>query len=230
MASSSPSLSQDPVLRRRLGLALAAVAIVVGWDFVLFLPLRVLVVVFHEAGHALTALATGGEVLSMDVGLDEGGVTWTRGGSRLLILNGGYLGSLAAGLVLLRLARDDGRGRLVLGVLGGLLGLAAVLWFRPIVGVGFAYAVLAGVGMVVAARKAPAWLCDWTVRLVGLFSVLYAIVDIRADVLDHGLAAGSTGSDAAMLADATGIPALLWGLGWLVVGGLSVWRLRRHVF
>lgn len=220
----------DADARRRLGLGLAALGILVAWDFALLLPLRILVVVFHEAGHALTALATGGEVLSVTVSPLEGGLTVTRGGLHLLVLNGGYLGSLLAGVALLRLSRQDGRGRAVLGLLGLVLGVAALAWFRPLWSFGFAYAVVAAVALVALARRARPAVADWLVRFVGLFSVMYAALDVRDDVLRHGLLAGSVPSDAAMLAERTGIPALAWGLGWMVVGALLLVRLRRWVF
>lgn len=220
----------DPNIRRRLGLALAAAALLVAWDLPPLLPLRILVVVFHEAGHALTALLTGGEVVSVTVSPDEGGLTVTRGGLHLLVLNGGYLGSLLAGIALLRLSRSDGRGRVVLGLLGLVLGASALAWFRPVLSFGFLYAAVTSVGMVALAARARPVLADWLVRIVGLFSVMYAALDVRDDVLRHGLLAGSVPSDAAMLAERTGVPALLWGLGWLVVGGLLLVRLRRWVF
>lgn len=220
----------DATTRRRLGLVLVGVVALLAWDQLLLLPLRLLVVVFHESGHALLALLTGGEVLSVTVSADEGGATVTRGGSHFLILNGGYLGSMLAGVLLLWLSRSDGRGRAVLGLLGVLLGLAALAWFRPLVSFGFGYAALTAVAMLGLSARASAAVCDWAVRCVGVFSVLYAIFDIRSDVLDHGFAAGSVPSDAAMLADATGIPALVWGGGWLLIGGLLLWRLRARIF
>jgi len=216
--------------RRRLGLVLLALLAVVAWDNVVLLPLRILVVVFHEAGHALTALLTGGEVLSISVSANEGGLTMTRGGSSLLVLNGGYLGSLLAGVALLWLSRKDGRGRAVLGMLGLMLATAALAWFRPLLSFGFFYAVAAAAVMLGIAAKASSHVSDWVVRAVGLFSVLYAVLDIRSDVLSHGLDAGRVPSDAAMLAQATGIPALLWGVGWMIVGALIVWRLRARIF
>ncbi len=73
------------------------------WGNQLFLPLRLLVVTFHELGHALTALLTGGEVQSIRVNSNEGGLTQTVGGWQFLILNGGYLGSLCFGLLILAL-------------------------------------------------------------------------------------------------------------------------------
>lgn len=223
-----PSL--DAHDRRRLGLFLAAVVAILAWDSAPLLPLRILVVVFHEAGHALTALLTGGEVVSLSVSAAEGGETLTRGGSRFLILNGGYLGSLVAGLALLRLSRSDGRGRGVLAGLGVVLGLSALVWFRPVLSFGFLYAMVGAAACLGLASRASHAVADWAVRFVGLFSVLYAVLDIRSDVLSHGLAAGSVPSDAAMLAELTHVPALVWGVVWLLMGGLLVFRLRKHVF
>jgi len=222
--------SLDPADKRRLGLFLVVLALIVGWDLPILLPLRILVVVFHEAGHALMTLATGGEVLAVSVSPDEGGLTMSRGGSRLLILNGGYLGSIAAGVVLLRLARSDGRGRPMLALLGLVLVGAALVWFRPILSFGFFYALLGGALLVLLAARVRHQVADWIVRTVGLFSLLYGLLDVKSDVLDHGLQAGAVRSDAAMLAEATGVPALVWGLGWVVVGLLLVLRLRRHIF
>ncbi|NOY25165.1 MAG: hypothetical protein GXP62_04750 [Oligoflexia bacterium] len=152
------------------------------------------------------------------------------GGLQILILNGGYLGSLCAGLALLRLSRTDGRGRFVLGLLGVLLGVAGLWWFRPVLSFGFAYVSLVAILLVGIALRASPVLSDWLVRTVGLFSVLYAALDVRSDVLSYGLSAGSTPSDAAALAAATGVPALLWGLGWMLVGGLFLFRFRRQIF
>lgn len=222
--------SLDPTARRRLGLALAAVLALVAWGSLPLLPLRILVVVFHEAGHAIMALLTGGQVVSISVSAAEGGVTLTRGGSQFLILNGGYLGSLVTGLALLRLSRSDGRGRAVLAGLAVVLGAAALVWFRPLLSFGFAYAIVSALAMGAVAARASHAIADWVVRFVGLFSVLYAVLDIRSDVLSHGLGAGDVPSDAAMLAQLTGIPALVWGLVWLLLGGLLVFRLRRQVF
>ncbi len=206
---------------------LLAMVVLLAWETPLFWPLRLLVVVFHEAGHALVALATGGEVLSMQVHMDEGGLTMTRGGNHLLMLNGGYLGSMVAGAALLRLGRRDGRGRGLLQLLGVLLIASALAWFRPILSFGFAFTLTIGAAALVLGRRLPAGGADLAVRVVGLTSLLYGLFDVKADVLDHGLLAGRTRSDAAMLAELTHIPALVWGLGWVLIGGLLAWRLLR---
>ena len=64
----------------------------------------------------------------------------------------------------------------------------------------------------------------WSVRTVGLFSVLYALLDIRDDVF--GAPAGAV-TDATMLAQHTGVPSLVWGVVWGLVGLALLYKLRK---
>jgi hypothetical protein len=209
-------------------LLITAVALAWFWHSPLLYPLRILVVLFHELGHAVTALATGGEVLEIGLGSNEGGHCVTRGGWRFLILNGGYLGSLVAGLILLALsrARRASRGLVVtLGVL--VLGVTLAL-VRPVLGFGFGYGLLTGLALTALGTKAPAAVNWWFLRLVGVFSVLYALLDVRDDVFRNAEYVGA--SDATMLAELTHIPAFVWGGGWILVGlGLLVVFRKRLV-
>ncbi len=206
---------QMPTPQGRQSILLVAGFVVAWWfwDAPWLFPLRMLVVAAHEASHALAAVATGGEVV--EVGLDwrEGGHALTRGGSSLLVMNAGYLGSMAWGLALLALTRGGRAARGLSVTLGlGLMGMG-LAWVRPVASFGFAYAGLAGLALV-----AVGWLGSHAVnrillRGIGLFSVLYAFLDIRDDVFRSGGV-----SDAALLAGATGVPALAWGVLWCLVG------------
>jgi hypothetical protein len=49
--------------------------------------------------------------------------------------------------------------------------------------------------------------------VLGLTSCLYAVLDIKSDVLDRPELA----SDARMLAELTGIPTTAWGVLWVAV-------------
>lgn len=189
------------------------------WGTPLLFPLRVLVVAAHEASHALMAVATGGRVL--EVGLDgrEGGHALTQGGSALLISNAGYLGSLVWGVVLLGLTRGRGAARGLCVLLGLGLLLMAAAWVRPVLSFGFVYTVLAGAALGALGVFASHAVSRGVLRAVGLFSVLYAFLDIRDDVFF-----GAGESDAVHLAQATGIPAVVWGVAWCVAG-LGVLRL-----
>ena len=61
---------------------------------------QMLVIAFHEFGHAITACCTGGRVESISLDPHEGGVTHMRGGKQFLTLPAGYLGSSLIGALL----------------------------------------------------------------------------------------------------------------------------------
>lgn len=60
-----------------------------------------LVIAFHEFGHAITAVATGGHVKSISLDPREGGVTHMTGGVQAFTLPAGYLGSSLIGALLI---------------------------------------------------------------------------------------------------------------------------------
>lgn len=199
-------------------LLLIGIAIAVGWlwHHPVLWPLKVTVVLFHELGHAVATWATGGEVLAITLSPMEGGETISRGGSRLLILNAGYLGSLLAGMGLLASTKLPAGARITCLGLGASLvavSFALVPWFS----FGFAFSLVVGIVLIVVGVAVPGFIRRWIVRVLGVFSVLYAGMDVYSDVLARALDT-SVRSDAVMLAEATGVPAIVWGGGWLVVG------------
>lgn len=59
-----------------------------------------LVIAFHEFGHAFAAVLTGGRVKSISLDPREGGVTHMLGGRQAITLPAGYLGSSLIGALL----------------------------------------------------------------------------------------------------------------------------------
>lgn len=194
------------------------------WDAPAVWPLKILVVLFHELGHAAAALITGGSVVSIGLEPNQGGVTYTRGGNAFLVLNAGYLGSLLAGAVLLFASRRAKSARWGVRALGAVLGLATLLWIRPLWSFGFAFAVLTTLAVLALSRWASDFVAQLALRVVGVFSVLYALWDVRSDVLSGRDVAVS---DATMLAELTWIPAPVWGVAWLAAGLAILWVSRR---
>jgi len=194
------------------------------WDAPLLWPLKIVVVLFHELGHAVAAWATGGEVVEIGLSARQGGHTLTRGGVALVILNAGYLGSLLAGLGLLAATRREKAARVVAWVLPVAMLALAIGLIRPIVGFGFVFTAIAAVAFAALARYGTADLVRWVLRGLGVFSVLYALFDVRDDVFR-----GTGGSDAHMLAEATMIPAAVWGLGWIALGLGLLWLTRKWI-
>jgi Peptidase M50B-like len=60
-----------------------------------------LVIAFHEFGHAITACCTGGRVKSISLDPHEGGVTKMQGGISAITLPAGYLGWSLIGALLI---------------------------------------------------------------------------------------------------------------------------------
>lgn len=209
-------------MTRFLPLALTAAILLWFWDNPLVWPLKILVVLFHELGHALAALLTGGEVLSIGLSPDQGGVTHTRGGFALLVLNAGYLGSLAFGVALLAASRTPKSARRGVVALAAILAIATLFWVRPLISFGFLFAALISAAMVTLARRGSDEVAQGVVRTLGVFSALYALWDVRSDVFSSKAGA----SDAGMLAELTWIPAPIWGLAWLGIGVAALWATR----
>ncbi len=208
-------------------LLITAVALAWFWHSPLLYPLRILVVLFHELGHATVAVITGGEVLEIGLGSNEGGHCMTRGGWSFLILNGGYLGSLVAGLAILAVSRSRSASRGLVVSLGLLVLGVTLALVRPVVGFGMVYGMLTGLALVALGTKAPAGVNWWFLRLVGVFSVLYALLDVRDDVFRNADYVGA--SDATMLAELTHVPAFVWGGGWILAGVALLVLLRKRL-
>jgi len=211
-------------LRFILGFGLFFAALWFLWDTPVVYPLKIFVVLLHELSHAMAVVATGGHVDSINLDPRQGGATYFTGGSAFLALSAGYLGSLFWGGAMFTAARTRAiRADWVNGVIGGLvIGLTVLVirgWF------GIAFGIFFGVAMITAACKVGA---DWNRRLLlalGLTSALYAILDIKSDVLDRP----ELQSDAHMLAELTGIgTTTMWGVLWIAIAiGFSTWLMLR---
>jgi hypothetical protein len=209
-------------------LAIAAVVAVSWWfwDTAWLWPLKILVVLFHELGHAIATWLTGGRVLEIHVAWNQSGHALSEGGWPFVTLNAGYLGSLAFGVALLMLAKRPKAAAATTAALGVGLVVIALGWVRPLISFGTAFTAATGFALLAAARWLPATGTAWLVRGIGAFSVLYMLFDVRDDVFR---VPRGTLTDATMLAERTGVPAAVWGVGWLLVAAATLWSLRRRL-
>ncbi|HEX6306539.1 MAG TPA: M50 family metallopeptidase [Longimicrobiales bacterium] len=211
-----------PATRRRArllaGIAVFFTALWLLWLTPVVFPLKIFVVLLHEISHAMAALATGGVVERIVLNINQGGATYILGGNALLILSAGYLGSLLWGLLLVELASARTKhARRAVGILGAFILLVAALYVRNAFGLVFTAAF--GVALIIAARRLPPRGIATVLLVLGLTSALYALLDIRSDIISRP----HVRSDAAMLADVTGIPTLFWGFLWIGAGALVCW-------
>ncbi len=195
------------------------------WDTPLAYPIRVFVVFLHEISHGLAAVATGGSIRRIELSPLLGGACHCPGGNAFLTLSAGYLGSLGWGALLLEVGRRAGRKvDRVTHVVGAAVLVLTLLFVRGWFGLTFG--VLFGAGLIWAARS-----LSWKANRVllaglGLTSALYAILDIKVDVLDRP----HLRSDAAMLAELTGIPTVAWGILWIGIALVVSSRLLLRAF
>ena len=219
----------SPQTKRRLaflaGFALYFGAIWFAWDTPVVYPLKVFVVLLHEISHGIVALATGGTIQAIELDPAQGGVCYCPGGNAFLTLSAGYLGSLGWGALLLMGARAGPRpSRRIVGAVGVLVVALTLFYVRNAFGMGFG--LLFGLALFASAARLPDGANRVLLTVLGLTSCLYAILDIKSDVIDRP----ELRSDARMLAELTGVPTMVWGFVWIGIAIIVVLILFRKAF
>ncbi|MFQ5690750.1 MAG: M50 family metallopeptidase [Gemmatimonadota bacterium] len=207
------------------GFGVYFVALWLLWNTPVAYPLKLFVVLLHESSHGLVAVATGGRIEGIVLTSDQGGLCRCPGGNAFLTLSAGYLGSLAWGALIVRAALLRGTwARASTGVLGAGALIVSALYLRN--GFGLAFGLAFGAALVGAARYLNVEANRVLLNVLGLTSCLYAILDIKSDILERP----HLTSDAAMLAGLTGIPTLVWGILWIGIALFASWRLFRWAY
>lgn len=202
-------------------LAVLAVAVVVAWPTPLLYPLKVFTVLLHELGHGAAAVLTGGSLERIELSADLGGACWSRGGFRPLVLAAGYLGSMFfGGLILLASARVR-RDELLAGVLGAAVVVVTLVFVRTLFGL--AFGVGFGLALLAAARWLPPAANDLLLKLLGVTSMLYAVIDIKEDLITRTV----PGSDAWAMSRELFLPPVFWGVLWMALALASAVGLVR---
>jgi len=204
---------KKPPRRLVLPLSLGLLAVLLWNTFVAY-PFRLFVVLLHEISHGIAAVLTGGRIVAIGLSFAEGGVCVTQGGSRFLVLNAGYLGSLLWGALFLVLGERRRRAPAVIGAIGAFTLVATLVYVRSWFGI--LYGALAGLALVLVAARLKPVASEVLLATIGVMSCLYAVWDVASDVLLRS----HPDSDASALASLTGIPAVIWGTLWVAA---SLW-------
>lgn len=211
-------------LRFLLGFGLFFTALWFLWNTPVIYPLKIFVVLLHEVSHAIAVVSTGGTLDRITLDPYQGGATYFSGGNAFLALSAGYLGSLLWGGLMFGAARNDRvRTDWVNGAIGAAVILLTIFFVRS--GFGIVFGIFFGMAMIAASKNVGA---TWNRRLLltlGLTSALYAILDIKSDVLDRP----ELESDAHMLAELTGIgTTTMWGVLWIAIAlSFVTWLMLR---
>lgn len=191
------------------------------WNEPLLYPVKALVVFFHEISHGTAAVLTGGSIARIELSPQLGGRCVHYGGWELVVLPAGYLGSMLWGALILIISARSRLDRLLSQVLGIFLLGMTVFYVRTAFGMllGMSW----GISLVALGRKASERANDAVLQFLGLASMLYAVVDIKEDLIDRRVAESDASAFAAML----GGPPELWGVLWILVAVAgTAWALR----
>lgn len=214
---------------------IALILVLIAWNTPVLAPLlypfRLFVTYVHEAGHALAAKLTGGEVLGFVVHSNGSGVATTAGGSRALILMSGYVGAAFFGAMLFYAANMWHRSRQVAFALGIGLIVFTIMYARPdesgsptalLVGIGF------GAALLLAAWKLPENFNLLALNILAMLTGLNAVLDLKGVFENSSASLGQVRNDAAafsaqVLPLPANVIALLWAMLGIALLGLSVY-------
>lgn len=205
-------------------------------------PITQFTTIIHEFGHAFVCVATGGHVGGMTIvsdGIGHGGLTWCQGGSPFLYTQAGYLGTAVAGAVLLYLAQFPQRSRIVLRVLGAVIGAGTLLFvganmihmgwngFWP----GFCsllWGLVMGGFLLWAGLRWHPGAASLLLMYLAVQTAFSSVTDLIGLVAIYvGLVPINTFSDASSMSQLTGVPALVWSLFWVacsvLIVGATMW-------
>ncbi|TDR47687.1 peptidase M50B-like protein [Tahibacter aquaticus] len=199
------------------GLAVLALVLLVLWQIpgvgLVVYPFRLFGTFVHEISHGLAALATGGNFHRFTVSPDLSGLAWSSGGWGWVISSAGYIGSAVFGGLLILLAARGFTSRGLLIALGLLLAAMCLLFVRNLFGIGTGLG-LAALMLLAGYRLRPPW-SDLLLLVLALQLVLDGFNSLFTLLR---LSAGSNvQTDAMSMAQATGIPALIWTLIWAAI-------------
>jgi Peptidase M50B-like len=239
-------LSQDARPQAMTLLIAATISIVLSFvpyaEFLTY-PFRIFVTFIHEGGHALAALVTGNSVASLSVAMNASGETYTTQGgiiSQVMISSAGYVGSMAFGALLLTLIRKAVAARIVL-LSCGILVFAMTMIFgfiKPLFWVnawsGIPFTLLSGLfisaGLVLIARFASARVATFFVSFLAVQCVLNALFDLKTLFSLSSPFGPTVQTDALNMANATGIPAIIWTVLWIAFAlGILWFAMRLYV-
>jgi hypothetical protein len=203
----------------------------------LFYPLQLFATFVHEGSHVLAAIITGSHVSSLTVSPDTSGVVWSAASSwlaQLLISSAGYLGTTAFGTLLLVWMRYGFSSRIGLYIASGFVGIMTLVFglLFPILNIFsanvsilsvlftvFSGAVLAA-GLFAIAKYTELKWANFALAFLSVQCLLNAFFSLK----DLFIIAATTNvhNDAVNMANATGVPSIIWVFFWIGISILMI--------
>ncbi|MBI3185208.1 MAG: M50 family metallopeptidase [Myxococcales bacterium] len=201
------------------------------WDWEGLWPLKLLVVMVHETGHAAASLIVGGSVNRITIAADQSGQCLSSIPlgflAKVTVYSAGYVGSALVGAALLLLTFRFRARRVVLGAACAWLALMGLFYAGDLFTLLFCLGTALAFGL--GARFLPQGAVEVVNLFLAAFSSLYAAMDLKDDLWNSAVRAQS---DAALLADLTIVPAVVWAALWTifsiaVLAMAAYWSVRR---
>ena len=239
-------LSNDARPQAMTLLAATAISLLlwfIPFAWVLYYPFELFVTFIHEGGHALAGVLTGRSINYMWVATDTRGLTVSTSQSEgvlgtMFVSSAGYLGAMAYGALLLVLIRKAVAARIVLLATGVyifaitmIFGFIMPIWsFDGLSGIPFTLVagLVISATLVLIARFASARVATFFMSFLAVQCVLNALFHLR-DVftLSSPFSSQIVHTDAATMANVTGIPAIFWAAFWIVLAVGLLWFVMR---
>lgn len=222
--STETSKKELPVMVNVLILLAIFIISVLLWNTVWLYPVKLFVVGLHELSHGLAAVLSGGKIDHIQIDSRIGGYCVyalpAEAGflQQSIVAAAGYLGSMLWGAFIFIVAS---RTRFARGITFFIALMMLVISFYVIktgelFGIIFCFAFT--LFLFAAIRWFPPLFHKIFLKSLGLISCLYAIIDIKEDVIDRS----GIGSDADRIARLLGVPNLSMtiGISWIVLAVL----------
>jgi len=181
------------------------------WDTYFIYPIKLFVVLLHEAGHGISAILSGGKIVTLSIGLDLSGKCETYGGNNIFIATSGYLGSLLFGLTIFYSTHNKKIGKLFLVLISILILLISITSMQSITFM--LLAIFFSLLLLSSAFFLNNKIVSFLLRSFGLLSCVYVLFDIKDDILSRSTSI----SDASILSNLINVPVLWIGVSWLII-------------
>ena len=211
------------------------IAVIALWNTIVIKPLKIFAVFMHELGHSLMAVIFGNGIQGFRINLDESGYALTLPKSQFsafMIANGGYLGSVFFALLILYLKRTSLK-KFILGAAAILLLGVSIAYGKSVFTIIYA-AIFAGFVLLLYMLHNEK-INDWVIDLIGVASAAYAVYDTFVDTIllqinlrlhwIQGWKTVQPVTDAVQLERMTHIPAIVWGIIWLIIACTALYSI-----
>lgn len=209
---------------------------------IIFMPLNQFSTLIHELSHALATVLTGGHVTGMTIvpdGMGHGGLTFSQGGLRFLVVQAGYMGTTLFGCALVALSKNPKFSKMILQGLALMTLLSTIFFIGPgILSASFIQSILSFIvglllagAMYYAGTKLKYAQAHWLVLFLAINVAMDSLNSIWV-IIGSSLNPFAAYSDATTMQNNFFLPAIFWSLLWALtsVAMLSFTIWRTHAF